>query len=378
MSTDTAEKDHEEPAVEAPADEQQGVRRTTLILLITLILLFVWYLVSDRLTPYTASARVKVYVVQIVPDVSGYVADIPVKKNQLVAAGDPLITIEKVRFENAVETAEADLELAGQEVGANTASVATAAANLAAERSQLEEAQTQGSRLLALANKGVISKAEADKTRAAIKSAKAAVNAAEAELERAKQQLGSVDKVDNPRVRRAMAALEEARLNLSRTTVTAPSRGYIAALKLDEGAYASAGQPTMSFISIDDIWLEAYMTENNLGNIKTGDKVELAFDAFPGKVFEGKVKSLPTGVSTGKKVDYGDLSAAEKSSAWLRAPQRFPLVIATTNYQWDFTREDGLKLNSQADVIVYTGDHFFWNALGKFWIRLASLFSYAY
>jgi multidrug resistance efflux pump len=380
MSEPAAEHEHStdpSPAGDS-GTEQRNVRITTLILLVIIALLFAWYLVADRLTPYTASARLKVYVVQIVPDISGYIAEIPVRKNQLVPAGDPLLIIEKIRFENAVELAEADLELAGQEVGANTASVATAAANLAAQRTRLEEAQVQGARILALAKKGVISQAQADTTRATIKSAKAGVSAAESELERTRQTLGAGDKLDNPRARRALAALEEARLNLSRTTVKAPSRGYIAALKLDVGAYATAGQPTMSFISSSNIWIEAYMTENNLGNIKLGDKVELAFDAFPGEIYEGKIKSLPTGVSTGKKTDYGDLSTAEKSRSWLREPQRYPLLIETTNYEYGEVEEHGLRLNSQVDVIVYTGDNHFWNTLGGFWIRLMSLLSYAY
>ena len=67
---------------------------------------------------------------------------------------------------------------------------------------------------------------------------------------------------------------------------------------------------------------------------------------------------------------------------FVRDPQRFPVIIETTNYNYDVSSELasglGLRLNSQADVIVYTGDHPFWNALGKFWIRLMSLFSYVY
>ena len=77
--------------------EQRTVRRTTLILLIIILILFGWYLVSDRVTPYTASARVQAYVVAVVPDVSGYVAKVPVKKNQLVEPGAPLLQIEQKR-----------------------------------------------------------------------------------------------------------------------------------------------------------------------------------------------------------------------------------------------------------------------------------------
>ena len=53
------------------------------------------------------------------------------------------------------------------------------------------------------------------------------------------------------------------------------------------------------------------------------------------------------------------------------------MIIETTNYTYSDVTQ-GLRLNSQVDVTIYTGDHFFWNALGKLWIRIASWFSYVY
>ena len=336
MNEQTAEKDPSESSV----DGQKGVRRTTLILLVIIILLLIWYLVSDRLTPYTASARLKAYVVAVVPDVSGYVAEIPIKKNQLIEPGDTLFQIETRRFELAVQAAEAELELAGQNVGASTAAVATATAALTSAQTQYDQAKMQGARLFALEKKGIVARAKGDEARGIISTTKAQVAAAEAELERAKQQLGSGE-ADNPRMRLAFSALEEARLNLARTTLNAPTRGFVGGLKIDEGTYLSAGQPAMTFISVDDIWIEAYMTENNLSRVKPGDKVELAFDAFPGDVFEGKVKSSASGVSTGKKTDLGDLPTVEETRAWLRDSQRFPVIIDVTNYKYDMNKTGG-------------------------------------
>jgi multidrug resistance efflux pump len=359
-------------------DPQKGTRRTTVILLLIILLLLIWYLVGDRLTPYTTAARVQAFVVAVVPDVSGYVAEIPIKKNQLVAAGDTLVQIEKKRFEIAVESAEAALELAGQDMGADTAAVATAAATLSSAEAQLDEAKAQGARIFQLEEKGLVAKAKGDVARKEIKTGQAQVDAAQSELERAKQLLGDADTADNPRMRAALAALEEARLNLERTTIRAPGQGFVGGLKIDEGTYASAGQAAMTFVAVDDIWVEASMTENQLGNLEPGDKVELAFDVLPGKVFEGKVKSSAVGVSTGKKIDLGDLSTAQKATGWLRDPQRFPVIIQLTNYDIDVQRTGGIRVNSQADIIVYTGDNPFWNTLGKGWIRLVSWLSYAF
>ena len=86
-----------------PFDAQQGVRRTTVILLVIIILLVIWYVVSDRLTPYSSVARVKAYVIAVVPDVSGYLEKVPVKKNQLVGPGDTLLQVERKRFTFALK-----------------------------------------------------------------------------------------------------------------------------------------------------------------------------------------------------------------------------------------------------------------------------------
>ena len=364
--------------MDAPSEAQRGVKRTTIILLVIIVLLVIWYLVSDRITPYSQVARVKAYVVAVVPDVSGYVEEVPVKKNQLVEPGDTLFQIEKKRFEIAAEEAEAALELAGQDVGADTASISTAVANLTAAQARLDEAKTQGARLFQLEADDLIAKSEADEARRVIKTSQAEVTAAESELERAKQQRGKAESTDNPRLRAAMAALQKARLDLERTTIRSPGQGFVGNLKIDEGTYVNAGEPAMSFITVNEVWVEAYMTENQLSLVENGDKVELTFDAFPGKVFKGKVKSSGVGVSTGKKVDLGDLSTAEKNRGWLRDPQRFPVIISLTDYEIDLQRSGGIRINSQADVIVYTGGNFFWNTIGKGWIRLVSWFSYAY
>ena len=361
----------------SPAKAARSVNRTTLMLLLLIILLLVWYLVADRLTPYTTSARTQAYVVAVVPDVSGYIKHIPIKKNQLAEPGQTLIQLDTRHFELAVEGAEAALAVAGQEVGASTAAVATATANLTEAQVRLDEAQKQSARLFVLEEKGIVPRAQGDQARSAVASARAKVTAARAERVRAKESLGEEGQ-SNPKVRLALAKLEQARLNLSHTTIKAPSKGIVGGLKVDEGAYAQAGQPLMTFIAIDDIWVEAFMTENNLGRVKAGDPVELAFDAFPGRIFRGVVKNTAWGVSTGKKTDLGDLPTAQQSGGWLREAQRFSVIIEATGYTFSDTGDHGLRHNSQADVIIYTGDHVFWNALGKLWIRLLSLFSYAY
>jgi multidrug resistance efflux pump len=351
--------------------------RTTRLFLIILTVLLVWYVFADRITPYTSAARVQGYVIPIVPDVSGYITEIPVKKYYLAQAGDKLLQIEPRRFELAVREAEAALEVAGQEVGGATEGVATAAAQLTQARVELDEANTQAARLYTLEQKGIVPRSQGDQARAVVATRKAKLAAAEAELSRVKKTIGVAGE-KNPRIQLALARLEEAQLNLARTTIVAPGQGKVGSMYLDEGAFAPAGQPVMTFISLDEYWIDAYLSENNLGRIDVGDEVDIAFDVFPGKVFEGKVAKIAPGVGSGKKADLGTISAADTTSGWLRSPQRFSVIIEPIRTEDLIAGEIDLRMNSQADVVVYTGGNWFWNALAWLWIRFVSLLSFLY
>ena len=89
--------------------------------------------------------------------------------------------------------------------------------------------------------------------------------------------------------------------------------------------------------------------------------------------------SATDATAAGEDVKPGQLPKVEKLSGWLRDPQRFPVIIKLEGFQGG-RKASGYKLrvNSQADVIVYTGDGWIMNTLGALWIRLVSVFSYVY
>jgi multidrug resistance efflux pump len=354
-------------------NQTDPVRKTTRIVLIVVAVLFIWYVVADRLAPWTDQARVQAYVIPIVPQVSGKVVSVKVEKDQMVQPGDPLLRIDPSDYQLAVESAESALELAGQEIGAGTATVSTAQAKLVEAITNLEHMRTQSARVYELEKKQVMSKAEGDKARAVVKSAEAQVDSARAELEKAKQALGEQG-ADNPRIRSAVASLKKAQLDLSRTVIVSPSLGGITNLQIDEGHYAVAGQPLMTFIESDNVWIQANMRENNIANIKQGDPVDIVLDVAPGRVFNGRVVSIGFAVDSETTGEVGDLATVESKSGWLREAQRFPVIIA-----FDDDNARGFKrLGGQADVLVYTSNNWIINPLGWLWIRLLSWFSYVY
>jgi hypothetical protein len=123
------------------------LRRWTLVVLVICVVLFGWTLIADRLTPYTSDASVRAFVVRIVPEVSGRVVEVAAQDNQIVGTGDLLYRIDSTLFRIAVERAEAKLAAAGQAVGASTAGVDEAQAQLVQEIAQRDNVREQAARV---------------------------------------------------------------------------------------------------------------------------------------------------------------------------------------------------------------------------------------
>ena len=352
------------------------VHQVTKKVLYAALALFVIYLMADRMAPWTDQARIHTYVVPIVPQVSGNVVSINVEKDQVVEAGDILFKIDPSDYQLALESAESALELAGQEIGASTASVATAQAKLVEAQINLEYVKTQSKRVFELEKNNILPVSDGDKARAAIKQGKTQIESARAELEKSKQQLGQKGE-DNPKIRSAIAALKKAQIDLSRTTVVAPSKGGITNLVINEGQYASIGAPLMTFIDFESVWISANFRENSIANIKIGDSVDLALDVAPGRIFKGTVSSVGFAVDSSSQGQAGQLLNVKGKTGWLRESQRFPVMIQFSDER---SREPGLRrVGGQVDVQVYTTEsNFLVNAIGWIWIRVVSWLSYVY
>ncbi|MGJ8671416.1 HlyD family secretion protein [Rubritalea sp.] len=361
--------------VEEPKEvtKRDPIKFWTRITVITIVGLFFAHIFSDKYVPYTASARVEAYIVPIAAEVSGRVSKVYVTNNQIVKEGEKLLDIDSQKYEIAVKQAELDLQQASQSSDADTASVSTAHAKVAEAEANLTNAKVKGERIIKLSQQGAASVSRADDARSNIASSEAKLASAKSELEKAKSNLGKTGQ-DNTKVQAALSKLENARLDLTRATIVAPSDGVITNFLIDVGHYANPGAPVMTFISIKEVWIQANMRENSLANVDKGDPVDIVLDAAPGKVFTGKVRSVGWGVSDNANNQVGGLATVKTTQGWLREAQHFPVVI-----DFDEGQGKGFKrAGGQANVIVYTGGNFVFNTAGKIWISLVSFLSHIY
>jgi multidrug resistance efflux pump len=357
------------------AEPKDPVRKWTLIVLMSMVVLLGWYLMADRFTPYTTQARLHALVVPIAPLISGLIEEVYVTNNQRVAEGDPLFRLNTDDYKLILAAAEADLESARQAVGASAANVAAAEASVkAAEAGRIRSEQDAvRMRSIRAEDPGAIAERRLQYAEATLAAAVANVEAAEANLEKARQDLGRLGE-QNFRILQAQVAIADAQLNIDRSILYAPSNGVVTNVRLDIGNFAGAGQAQMTFISSDDVWVQADFTENNLGHVEPGNRVQILFDVLPGRLLEGTVRGTGFGVDVDSTA-LGELPTIENDTNWLRESQRFPVLVDVDTGN---IRKLGVRVGSQATVTVYTGERPVLNTIARLRMRIASYLSYAY
>ena len=377
------EQTAETPQASASDSPQQNeaadsVKRGGKLIGAIIVLSLVWYLLADRFTPYTSQARVEGYVVAVAPKVAGLITQVWVNNNQEVNEGELLFQIDQSQYEIALARARSDLESARRQVSAGSASVDSARANLLAAQANADRSQKNAERLSRLHQEdaGTISRRQLESAQANLAADRARVTAAEAGVQAAIEQMGGSEERDNSILITAMTAVEKAQLDLENTMVRASSAGIITDLRADVGNYAATGSPVMTLVAMEDVWISANYTENNLGHIQVGTPVEILFDVLPGTIFPGVVRSIGLGVSGSNAPSPGTLPTIDNNRDWLRQAQRFPVIVSFDAQQEGLRQQ--LRIGGQVSVIAYSEGHGILKLLGKLYIRIMSWFSYAY
>jgi multidrug resistance efflux pump len=355
----------------------KGARIGTLIVLTLITGSLVWYFAADRLTPYTSQARVQAFVVPVAAEVSGTVLKVHVKNNDEVKQGQALFVIDPSQYQIALQKSRSDYESVRRSVNASAAAVEATKASLQAAKANhvMAEQDARRQEQLYAEDPGAISVRRLENAQATRVQARSQEKAAEADLRRAQETAGEHGE-NNSQLLSARSAIEKAELDLKRTTVITPARGLVTDLRTDVGQFVQAGAPAMTLIVIHDLWINADMTENNLGNLNPGDKVSIVLDVMPGEVLKGRIRSVGSGVSSGQEAQPGTLPTIENSRDWLRQAQRFPVAVEFAPSE--LKRLHGVRIGGQAEVLVFAGDHTLMNWLGAAYIRLMSYLSYLY
>ena len=273
------------PPAPAPAEPKAGGRRRTAFMIMGVVLLALVALGARRwiygLSHVSSdNAQVDGHIVPILPKVGGFVTEVRIDENQNVKAGDTLVVLDDRDYKVRLAQADADLAVALAGVS-NRARVGQAEALVEQAQANALKAHADLERVRPLALQEIVSKQQLDAVEAAARAADAALAAAQAALLAADARVGA-----------ARAARDQAALNLSYTRVIAPSSGVVSKKTVELGQLVQAGQPLMSVVPLEDVWVTANLKETEVADVKPGEPVDFTVDAYPGRHFTGHVQSL--------------------------------------------------------------------------------------
>ena len=265
--------------------------------------------------PFTKNARIYFSVTPVLPGVRGRVIEVPAQANMPLKEGDVLFRLDPKPYQYVVDQKKAALAEAEQNVKQLKASLdqATAAADRA--NAQLELAQQEYDRQAQLFERKVVAQATLDTATRNLEASKQTWVGAKAEQERARLAYSSNIEGVNTTVARLTAELADAQYDLDQTVMRAPGTGFVTQVALRPGMYVVPAplRPVMAFVNTDihDQGLGAAFQQNSLQRVRAGDEAEVAFDAVPGRVFRGRVRTVPDAIAAGQiqasgtLVDYG-------------------------------------------------------------------------
>jgi multidrug resistance efflux pump len=236
------------------------------------------------------------YVVEIIPNVSGEVIEVPVEPLTPVREGDVLFQIDPRPFQAEVDRLEAALAAAEQNVPQLQAAYETASATLEQSIAQRELAKLNYDRAVSIQqeNPGAVSQLQVDTSRQGLDAAEAAVKAAEGSKEQARLAWKQEIDGENTQVAQLKAQLAAARLNLNWTTVRAPSDGTVVSLFLRPG-HRVANFPIRSWIAYLDrkeTRIAVAVPQYTLRHVKPGQPVEVVLKLRPGETLPATVEAI--------------------------------------------------------------------------------------
>lgn len=318
------------PATPEPAAPASSKRRRILLTLLTLFVtggiiwgLFEYFVFSQR--EKTDDAYVTGNQVRISSQLAGTVVEVFVRNTSRVKAGQELLRIDPTDAQQALDRAAAALGQTVRQVRSQQAQSSQYEATITARRLELGRAEEDLKRREPLLADQAVAGEEVRHARDAVELARAQLSQAEQQARAARALVDDLPLVDNPAVLAAAASYREAWLALQRTRIVSPIDGFIAQRSVQLGQRVAPGEPLMSVIPLQDVWIEANFKESQLRHLRIGQSARVVTDLYGGKIeFHGKV----IGLSAGTGAAFSLLPPQNASGNWIKVVQRVPVKIA--------------------------------------------------
>jgi membrane fusion protein (multidrug efflux system) len=346
-----------------PAEETNGKvvvepkrkSKVFLVILIVMIILGGWFGISKYTWSLhheeTDDAQVEADISPVIPRISGYVNEVRVKDNILVHKGDTLLILDgrdyKLNLDRAeaalvtaksnVDAARANTNAARSGIESSKAGVSTVDAQIAAAQIAVTRATQDYNRYANLIQDHSITQQQYEQALAAKETAEKQLQILQQQKKQASTQTNVVSSQSNASaeqigvaesmVKQREVEVEDAKLNLSYTAITAADDGKVSKVNVQEGQFLQAGQPVFSIVHNTSVWVVANFKETQYKKMKVGQQVIVHADAFPKHDFEATLSSF----SPATGAEFALLPPDNASGNFVRVVQRLPVKIEFVN-----------------------------------------------
>lgn len=313
-----------------------SVTMINLTLFVAVCTVFIWAIRSYYHmgeSNFTNDAQIDAFINPINTRVGGYVKEIRFKEHQHVKKGDRLVIIDDSELKTQVAQAEAAYMASRASRNVTTSAINTVSnninvvdANIAGVKARLANAETNFNRYERLLAEESVTQQQFEQVKTEYEAMKAQYDAAQ--NQRKSSSLSTVEagkrlEMNAAEIKRAQAALDLAKLNLSYCIITAPADGVVGRRTLNEGQLIQPGQPVASLVRNDTKWVTANFKEKQMESISVGKKLVIKVDALNGKKYEGVVAAISE--ATGSK--YSAIPVDNSTGNFVKVQQRIPVRI---------------------------------------------------
>lgn len=321
------------------------------ILIITGITGMLSFYLFSRKNVTTNDAQIEQYITPVSSKVSGFIQTIKFNENQFVHKGDTLIIIDNREFVNQVKMAEANLNANSENIntiesGVNTKSSDTKIidAKITSAKIDIWRTEQDFKRYKNLVSEDAATEQQFENAKASYEQAKANLLALEQQKNAVRASVNEQETKVAPvksQIQQSSASLNNAKLFLSYTVVTAPYDGWVGKKTIQEGQLIKEGQALVQIVSKEK-WIIANYKETQLGEIDQNKEVIITADAYPNAEFKGKIVS----VSPASGSQFSLVKPDNATGNFVKIEQRFPVKIILNHHQ------NNEKLLSGMNVLV--------------------------
>ena len=358
---DDGKWDDKEEKGDKPDQKQKPLPRWPFVVAGLVVVLFVgvvlWIIFAPRPDVWTDDAYVTVHYATIAPRISGQVTNVTVNDNQIVKAGQVLLTLDPRDYQASVDMAQAALDRDRAQVGNAAANVARQPslitqqeADFNSAKARLAFSQVNRKRYSNLASTGAGSGQEQQQTTSQLQQDEAAVQSAQASLEASRKQMDVLKQQQSASegtVKGDQAQLDQAKLNLSYTRISAPVDGMVGQRTVEVGNIVAPGAQLMAVVPLAHVYIEANYREVDLRHVRAGQHVTIHVDAYDTDL-EGVVDSVPPASGA----TFAQIAPNNATGNFTKIVQRLPVKIVLSPNQ-PLARL--LRVGFSVETTIHTG-----------------------